>query len=76
MGVFGAVDVRSPEAFEAELRWIDAHINGKPTGVDFIVPARFEGKGGIISQATAAQSVPPEYKEFARSILRRYHRHI
>jgi NAD(P)H-dependent flavin oxidoreductase YrpB (nitropropane dioxygenase family) len=72
MGVFGAVDVRSPEALDAELKWIDEHINGKPYGVDFIVPAKFEGKGEKVSQTAAAMSVPDDYKEFARSILRRY----
>jgi NAD(P)H-dependent flavin oxidoreductase YrpB (nitropropane dioxygenase family) len=72
MGVFGAVDVRSPDAFETELKWIDSHINGKPYGVDFIVPAKFEGKGEKVSQAGAAMAIPAEYKEFARSILKRY----
>jgi NAD(P)H-dependent flavin oxidoreductase YrpB (nitropropane dioxygenase family) len=72
MGVLGAVDVRSPEALETELKWIDEHANGKSYGVDFIVPARFEGKGEKVSQTAAAMSVPDDYKEFARSILRRY----
>jgi len=72
MGVFGAVDVRSPEAFEAELAWIDAHVGGKPYGVDFIVPAKFEGKGTATTQAQAAQSIPAEYKTFARSILQQH----
>jgi NAD(P)H-dependent flavin oxidoreductase YrpB (nitropropane dioxygenase family) len=72
MGVFGAVDVRSPEAFEAELKWIDSRVNGKPYGVDFIVPAKFEGKDEKIGQAEAARSIPAQYKDFARSILERY----
>jgi NAD(P)H-dependent flavin oxidoreductase YrpB (nitropropane dioxygenase family) len=72
MGVFGAVDVRSPEAFEAELKWIDDHVGGKPYGVDFIVPNKFEGKGEKTTQSEAAMSVPAEYKEFARSILRQH----
>jgi NAD(P)H-dependent flavin oxidoreductase YrpB (nitropropane dioxygenase family) len=72
MGVFGAVDVRSPEAFEAELKWIDDHVRGKPYGVDFIVPNKFEGKGEKTTQSEAAMSVPAEYKEFARSILRQH----
>lgn len=72
MGIFGAVDIRSPEAFEAELKWIDEHVDGKPYGVDFIIPARFEGKGTQTTQAQAATSVPAEHKQFARSILERY----
>lgn len=69
MGVFGAVDVRSPEAFEAELRWIDDHIDGKPYGVDFIVPNNYEGKGKAVTSTDVAMSVPEEHKAFARSIL-------
>jgi NAD(P)H-dependent flavin oxidoreductase YrpB (nitropropane dioxygenase family) len=69
MGVLGAVDVRSPEQFEAELKWIDEHIGGKSYGVDFIVPMKFEGKGEKVTNAAAAASVPAEHKEFARSLL-------
>jgi NAD(P)H-dependent flavin oxidoreductase YrpB (nitropropane dioxygenase family) len=69
MGVFGAVDVRSAQAFEAELKWIDEHIGGKPYGVDFIVPNSFEGKGKNISQTQAALEVPAQHKDFARGIL-------
>ncbi|MDP3673841.1 MAG: nitronate monooxygenase [Novosphingobium sp.] len=72
MGVFGAVDVRSPEAFEAELKWIDDHIDGRPYGVDFIVPNNYEGKGKAVSSTDVAMSVPPEHKNFARAILQRH----
>jgi NAD(P)H-dependent flavin oxidoreductase YrpB (nitropropane dioxygenase family) len=72
MGVFGAVDVRSPEALEAELRWIDEHIDGKPYGVDFIVPGKYEGKGRDVSSETVARSVPEEHKAFARAVLERH----
>ena len=69
LGVLGAVDVRSPEALEAELRWIDEHVDGKPYGVDFLVPVRFEGKGTSQTQAQAAARIPAEHKEFARHLL-------
>lgn len=72
MGVLGAVDVRSAAAFEAELKWIDEHVDGKPYGVDFIVPAKFEGKGQKQTNAQAAAGIPQEYKAFARSILARH----
>jgi NAD(P)H-dependent flavin oxidoreductase YrpB (nitropropane dioxygenase family) len=72
MGVLGAVDVSSPEQLELELKWIDEHIGGRPYGVDFIVPSKFEGKSAQASIANAAASVPAEYKDFARDILRRH----
>jgi len=71
-GVLGAVDVRSPEQFETELKWIDEHIDGKPYGVDFIVPQKYEGKGRDISHETAAAGIPQNYKDFARDILRKH----
>ncbi|MEY4284650.1 MAG: nitronate monooxygenase [Betaproteobacteria bacterium] len=69
LGVFGAVDVRSPEALEAELNWIDEHIEGKPYGVDFIVPAKFSGQGTGETVAQAASRIPVEHKIFARKLL-------
>jgi NAD(P)H-dependent flavin oxidoreductase YrpB (nitropropane dioxygenase family) len=72
MGVLGAVDISSPEQLELELKWIDEHIGGKPYGVDFIVPSKFEGKSAQASTASAAASVPAKYKDFARDILRRH----
>jgi hypothetical protein len=72
MGILGAVDISSPEQLEVELRWIDQHIGGKPYGVDFIVPSKFEGKAEQVSTASAAASVPARYKDFARDLLKRY----
>jgi NAD(P)H-dependent flavin oxidoreductase YrpB (nitropropane dioxygenase family) len=72
MGVLGAVDVRSPEAFEAELSWIDAHVGGKPYGVDFVVPTRFAGKPDATSPPKPMTAVPSEHKEFARAVLERH----
>ena len=36
-GVFGAARY-SPEELELELRWIDQHVDGRPYGVDVLVP--------------------------------------
>ena len=42
MGVLGAVG-HTPEMLEQDLKWIDEHIDGKPYGVDILVPTTFEG---------------------------------
>jgi NAD(P)H-dependent flavin oxidoreductase YrpB (nitropropane dioxygenase family) len=39
MGVLGALAF-SPEQLEIELSWIDAHCDGKPYGVDVVMPVR------------------------------------
>lgn len=68
MGVFGAAGV-SPQRLEEELSWIDAHVGGKPYGVDLIVPAAFEGKGKAFDETQIVASVPESHKAFAASIL-------
>jgi NAD(P)H-dependent flavin oxidoreductase YrpB (nitropropane dioxygenase family) len=44
IGVLGALAF-SPEQLELELKWIDAHVNGKPYGVDVVIPASHVGSG-------------------------------
>lgn len=39
MGVLGALAF-SPEELEMELTWIDEHVNGKPYGVDVVMPVK------------------------------------
>jgi NAD(P)H-dependent flavin oxidoreductase YrpB (nitropropane dioxygenase family) len=39
LGVLGAVGF-SPEQLEIELDWIDAHVDGKPYGVDTVMPQK------------------------------------
>src|SRR5690554_219943 len=40
-GVLGAIGF-TPERLEEELAWIDAHVNGKPYGVDILIPNTYE----------------------------------
>ena len=40
MGVFGAVN-HPPDRLEEELKWIDDNIDGKPYGIDLIVPNKY-----------------------------------
>ena len=44
-GVLGALAF-TPEQLEIELNWIDEHVDGKPYGVDIVMPAKYVGKGG------------------------------
>ena len=43
LGVLGAV-AYSPEQLELELKWIDEHVDGKPYGVDTVIPAKYIGR--------------------------------
>jgi NAD(P)H-dependent flavin oxidoreductase YrpB (nitropropane dioxygenase family) len=68
MGVLGAVGLSAAE-LETELAWIDENINGKPYGVDLLIPHAMIGKGEQPSRAETLQQVPAEHKQFTRAIL-------
>ncbi|MGE0824392.1 MAG: NAD(P)H-dependent flavin oxidoreductase [Candidatus Binatia bacterium] len=72
MGVFGAVS-HPPDRLEEELRWIDEHIDGKPYGIDLIVPNKIasESVGGLNREKVQA-AIPQEYFRFAAGILAQY----
>ena len=67
-GVLGGVAF-TPERLEQELCWIDDHVNGKPYGVDIIVPAKFEGKGENLTRAQLADRIPDDYRTFISELL-------
>ncbi len=68
MGVFGAVSL-PPERLEEELAWIDAHVEGRPYGVDLIVPNKIEGKGQAFEEDQLLAAVPETHKQFAAGLL-------
>lgn len=68
MGVFGAASL-PPERLEEELAWIDAHIGGRPYGVDLIVPNSFAGKGEVQRETP---SIPDEHQAFIAGLLQKY----
>ncbi|MBJ7462983.1 MAG: nitronate monooxygenase [Mycolicibacterium sp.] len=67
-GVLGGA-AYSPEQLDRELTWIDQHVNGKPYGIDIIVPAKFEGKGETLSGADLASRIPDSYRQFVDKLL-------
>lgn len=68
-GVLGALAF-SPEELEIELQWIDANIDGKPYGVDLVMPANYVGKGGKQPSAEEmAAMIPDEHRAFVNDLL-------
>ena len=43
-GVLGAT-VHTPETLERELKWIDDHVDGKPYGIDVLIPENISTAG-------------------------------
>ena len=69
MGVFGAV-AHPPDRLEEELCWIDAHIEGKPYGIDLIVPNKMaEVSVGGLNRNKVEAAIPQEYFQFVAGIL-------
>jgi len=70
-GVLGAARYNA-STLEAELSWIDEHIDGKPYGVDLIAPTSM----AVAEENGAAEDlknrVPQEYFDFASGILERH----
>ena len=69
-GVLGALAF-DPQQLEIELRWIDAHCDGRPYGVDFAMPAKYVGKGGgeQASVAHLKSLIPQAHRDFVEKIL-------
>lgn len=67
-GVLGAVSY-TPEQLEHELQWIDDHVEGKPYGVDVLIPEVQAVDHSVSMDAIIAQ-IPSAYRDFTRELLR------
>tara|TARA_Y100000590_G_scaffold136961_1_gene156768 strand:+ start:30257 stop:31396 length:1140 start_codon:yes stop_codon:yes gene_type:complete len=67
-GVLGAVGM-SPEILEQELKWIDEHIDGKPYGVDVLIPNKMVGKDEKFDPEKLVGMIPQEYADFRADVL-------
>ena len=74
MGVLGALAF-TPEQLEVELTWIDEHVDGKPYGVDVVMPAKYEGAQFDAKTIVAElqKQIPEGHKQFVEEVLDRYH---
>ena len=71
MGVLGAVGL-SPEKLEIELNWIDEHVDGKPYGVDVLIPNSYVGKGENLSTDDLRTMIPQEHRDFRADLLEQH----
>ena len=70
-GVLGAARYNA-STLEAELNWIDEHIDGKPYGVDLIAPTSMAVAEENGATEDLKNRVPQEYFDFASGILERH----
>ena len=71
VGVLGAVGM-SPEILEQELNWIDERIDGKPYGVDVLIPNKMLGKGEEFNAQKLVDMIPQEYRDFRTDVLKNH----
>ncbi len=81
LGVLGALAF-SPDQLELELRWIDDHVDGKPYGVDTVMPMSYAGKDeglgksdaqtGEVDASVFQNMIPEETKQWIERVLEEY----
>ncbi|MBV8358084.1 MAG: nitronate monooxygenase, partial [Deltaproteobacteria bacterium] len=71
-GVLGATAF-SPNQLDLELKWIDDHIDGKPYGVDVLIPENLSIKHERdVTTHSLAERIPPQHREFVQELLIRH----
>ncbi|MFM5914366.1 MAG: nitronate monooxygenase [Chakrabartia godavariana] len=71
-GVLGATAF-NPDELEVELQWIDAHVDGKPYGIDVLIPENLSVKNetGLTSKKLA-ERIPPQHRAFVDDLLKQH----
>ncbi len=71
-GILGATAF-TPDQLELELKWIDDHIDGKPYGIDVLIPENLSIKNEKdVTTRSLAERVPQTHKDFVRDLLARH----
>jgi NAD(P)H-dependent flavin oxidoreductase YrpB (nitropropane dioxygenase family) len=71
-GVLGATR-HSPQSIEQELKWIDDHVDGKPYGLDVLIPENISTSGEKdVTWNSLEARISPEHRAFTRSLLKKY----
>ncbi|WP_433255877.1 NAD(P)H-dependent flavin oxidoreductase [Streptosporangium sp. CA-135522] len=70
LGVLGAV-AYSPRQLDAELKWIDERVGGRPYGVDVLVPGRIDAAAADRS-ARLLDFIPERHRDFVAHLFGKY----
>jgi NAD(P)H-dependent flavin oxidoreductase YrpB (nitropropane dioxygenase family) len=68
LGVLGAVRFNDPAELDATLDWLDANTDGKPYGVDVVMPAKVPTEGAAVD---LNRMIPPGHRDFVERTLQR-----
>ncbi|MBA2947517.1 nitronate monooxygenase [Streptomyces himalayensis] len=68
-GVLGAVRYTAPDELKRDLDWIEAHVEGKPYGLDVVMPAKkVEG----VTEADVEAMIPEGHRQFVKETLAKH----
>jgi NAD(P)H-dependent flavin oxidoreductase YrpB (nitropropane dioxygenase family) len=68
-GVLGAVRYTAPDDLRRDLDWMEAHVGGRPYGLDVVMPAKkVEG----VTEADVDAMIPETHRQFVKDTLARY----
>jgi NAD(P)H-dependent flavin oxidoreductase YrpB (nitropropane dioxygenase family) len=71
-GVLGATS-HSPETVERELKWIDDHVDGKPYGIDVLIPENISTAGEKdVTWKSLEARIPQQHREYTKNLLKKY----
>jgi len=71
-GVLGAT-AHSPQTLEQELTWIDDHVDGKPYGIDVLIPENISTAGEKdVTWKSLERRITPAHRDFTKSLLKKY----
>jgi NAD(P)H-dependent flavin oxidoreductase YrpB (nitropropane dioxygenase family) len=66
LGVLGCVRFNDPDELERVLTWLDDNTDGKPYGVDIVMPMKIPTEG---TQADLSSYIPEDHKKFVDDTL-------
>src|SRR6266481_2709738 len=71
-GVLGATS-HTPESIQQELKWIDDHVDGKPYGLDVLIPENISTAGEKdVTWKSLEARISPQHRDFTRNLLKKY----
>ncbi|MER7481516.1 nitronate monooxygenase family protein [Streptomyces sp. NPDC126510] len=70
-GVLGAVRYTAPDELKRDLDWIEAHVDGRPYGLDVVMPAKkVEAPNDrTLTEADVEAMIPEGHRQFVRDTL-------
>ncbi|MEU8031904.1 nitronate monooxygenase family protein [Streptomyces sp. NPDC049099] len=73
-GVLGAVRYTAPDDLARDLDWLDAHTDGRPYGLDVVMPAKKveAPENHTLTEADVEAMIPEGHREFVRETLAKY----